>query len=498
LRELLPGLDLLESASFSDLFSTRACNCLARDGKSTWTSLASMTPLSFHWLPDVGAKTVEEILMVTINEWASSYLGRAEDHLAADEEPAHALAPIGGDQAAMSKEKAADMAPEPLAGLLGQTPDPHGDRRLLLALADRKGQTAHQIAKQINADARWRQSALGEMLPGLGLVESTTFYDCLGVRAANSLGRAGIRTLGSIASVTPAEIHELPNVGSGALEEVLAAVAAEWASAYLRHADGTPHGPLRVDSPELAGHLVTIGSWASAAHGANGSVEAIVTAAKSRGSLPKDVEHAMCQLETCNTATSADRPGPLAQAFETIEGHPGFLILKRRRLDEGKPTPFDDLAAEQGVSYQRVQQIFARIRALLAQQMRNGDWPIRIAVDEVRRRLGSVARPGELDEVFAALDHSGEALPPHMPHRRALLLWLGDYRLTEEWVLGPDIELLTKVILSSFADSGSASLDAANRQLSLLGIREELQLPWILSQRGFRIIDGELVEESSA
>jgi hypothetical protein len=125
--------------------------------------------------------------------------------------------------------------------------------------------------------------------------------------------------------------------------------------------------------------------------------------------------------------------------------------------------------------------------------MREDEWPLRVAVDEMRRQIGSVARPAELSEAFAMLDPDGKTLPQHPPYRRALLLLLGGYRQTEEWVLDPDIECLTKVILSGLADSGSASLDRAGRQLVLLGVREELQIPWILSQYGFRIIAGELV-----
>src|SRR5262249_9703994 len=152
-----------------------------------------------------------------------------------------------------------------------------------------------------------------------------------------------------------------------------------------------------------------------------------------------------------------------------------------------------NLAAEQSVSKQQAYAAEAKIRSVLSKRMRKDEWPLRVAIDEMRRQIGSVARPVELSEAFAALDPDGKTLTEQLHHRRALLLLLGGYRQTEEWVIGPDIECLTKVILSGLANSGPASLDRAGRQLALLGVREELQMPWILSQYGFRIIDGELV-----
>lgn len=337
--------------------------------------------------------------------------------------------------------------------------------------------------------------SLNESMPGLSLIESPAFFDHLGVRAANCLGRAGARTLDSLARMTPAEIQELPAIGPQALEEILAAVAGEWALAYLRHEEGGSASPGGGGSRRngVAEHLRTIELWGSAAHGTNGPVEAIVAAAGSQRRLPDRVARALLTLNDPGALAGQDARPPLAQAFEELEGMPGFLAFRRRHLDVGTPPSLADLAADQGVSRQRVHSTDAKIRRTVETRMHEGEWPLRVAVDEMWRRIGSVARPAEVGEAFAALDPDGKTLPQHMLHRRALLLLLGGYRQTEEWVLGPDIECLTKVILSGLADSGPTSLDRAGRQLALLGIREELQMPWILSQYGFRIIAGELV-----
>jgi hypothetical protein len=378
--------------------------------------------------------------------------------------------------------------------LLGRVPE-HGDRRKLLALADPKDTAARQLARQIRTDELWRDASLNELMPGLGLIESPAFFDRLGVRAANCLGRAGARTLDSVARMTPAQIRELPTIGPQALEEILAAVASEWALAYLRHEEGRPPSPGGGASRhnEVAEHLRMIELWASVSHGTNGPVEAILAATSSKRRLPDSVGHALRKLNERGALTEQGATPSLAQAFEEVEGMSGFLAFRRRHLDAGISPNVADLASEQGVSKKKVYSTDAKIRSALSRRMREDEWPLRVAVDEMRRQIGSVARPAELSEAFAMLDPDGKTLPQHPPYRRALLLLLGGYRQTEEWVLDPDIECLTKVILSGLADSGSASLDRAGRQLVLLGVREELQMPWILSQYGFRIIAGELV-----
>jgi Bacterial RNA polymerase, alpha chain C terminal domain len=276
-------------------------------------------------------------------------------------------------------------------------------------------------------------STLHQLMPGLGLVQSPTFMDRLSVRAANSLARAGVSRFASLGPRTPAEIQTAPHVGPGTLEEILAAVAVEWASAYLRHDD---------------------------------------------------------ELER-------RKPRALANAFWELEQMPGFQTFRRRCLDAGTPPTLAELATDEDLSRQAVSGRETRVRAALEKQMVDSDWPLRIAVDEIRHRLGSVAHLREVDDAFTALDSRGEALLRSAPHRRNMLLWLADYRLDGEWLLGPDIESLTTVILSTFANSGSSSLDAAGRQLALLGVREEVQVPWILSQHGFRAIDGKLVDTAN-
>lgn len=112
----------------------------------------------------------------------------------------------------------------------------------------------------------------------------------------------------------------------------------------------------------------------------------------------------------------------------------------------------------------------------------------------MRDHLGSVARYSELEEAISEINPVGQVLGEDMPQRRALLLWLADYRISGEWVVDVEIESITGLLLRSMTEGKKkADLDAVARQLKRLRVREELQLPWIASQSDFQIVDGKLM-----
>jgi Bacterial RNA polymerase, alpha chain C terminal domain len=326
----------------------------------------------------------------------------------------------------------------------------------LLELRDPDSNEASGLIAQLHTRDEWRQCLLRELLPGLDLVDSPSFSDRLTSRAANSLARAGASTLGSLAAMTPAAIYSLPNVGRKTTEEILASIVREWASAFLRRNGsarlGATGGSEWIDA-KLRDGLMAITTWASAVHGSTGVIEGIVAAAESRERLPKPVRDAMRELTRLGTPPTEPTDESLALEFRRIEESSSFAAL----------------------------------------ELEDAGWSIRIAVDRLKGRLGAVARTSELRQALAELDPDGDVLPDEMPQRSALLLRLAGYSVSDEWVLGSDIEDLTKTVLSTSVASRSIGLDAIERQLAELGVREELQLPWIISQYGFRIIDGELV-----
>jgi hypothetical protein len=136
-------------------------------------------------------------------------------------------------------------------------------------------------------------------------------------------------------------------------------------------------------------------------------------------------------------ASEEEYGGNLEHAFAELEALPGFPVFRQRQLEEKAARPtFRELAVELGVSHTRVGQLEKSFKARIASQMKEEDWPIRLAAEQLRETLGAVARSDELDGAFADLD-PGDTLDPSQGHRRALLLWLCEYRTDKEWILGP-------------------------------------------------------------
>jgi Bacterial RNA polymerase, alpha chain C terminal domain len=79
LRELLPGLLLIDAPNFTIQLSERAVNPLLRVGAGSLRALAPMTPDELRQVPRLGTKTVSEILAAVLSEWATAYLGGDED-----------------------------------------------------------------------------------------------------------------------------------------------------------------------------------------------------------------------------------------------------------------------------------------------------------------------------------------------------------------------------------------------------------------------------------
>lgn len=344
-----------------------------------------------------------------------------------------------------------------------------------------------RLAEQLRTDEDLSQTPLGEMLPSLGSIGAPEgFPPQAGARAANSLLGAQITGWDILASWTPADLSYLPGVGRITVEEVLRMAIRAWAGFHLE--DPTAPRPA-----EIYDGLMALSAWGASTRGTRGAVAAIAAAAETDEELPAQVARAMRalrQVDGSNLDTRVDLEG----AFTELEATAGFPVFRRRRLEGATRRPtLAELAKERGVTGSRIQQMEASVKQQLAQEMRKPDWPLRLAVEELRERLGAIARPGELDDAFAYLDPRHSLQLRTGTHRGALLLWLGGYKVDEQWVVGPDIEKLTDVILAALANGEQADLNTVGRHLTLLGVREEMQLGWILSRGGCRIIDDQIV-----
>lgn len=374
---------------------------------------------------------------------------------------------------------------QPLEGLIGRVPEPARDSVALLRAAN-GAPASMELARKLCTDAAWEQTPLGDLFPGLESIETPdgAFPPPISARAANCLLCAKVTNWYVLAGWTPADI--VPGLGSTTQAEVLRVTLQSWADFHL--GERVARNP-----PAVYGDLLALSAWGASTRGTRGAVAAILAAAETDEDLPPQVTRAMRTLRRIGESEEQSLSS-LGHAFHELEETPGFIVFTRR-CDEtlARRPALEEFARELGVSRSRVGQIEASFKQRLERQMREPDWPIRLAAEELRDRLGAVARRDELDRAFAELD-PGQVLKPGVhQQRRALLLWLCNYRVGDEWVLGPDIESLTDIILTSVADGEQTDLDAASRHLARLGVREELQLVWILSRSGFRIIDGQIV-----
>lgn len=332
-----------------------------------------------------------------------------------------------------------------LISLIGRSPDSDLDIERLGRLADGRhiGEVAAFCHAIRTSDLR-REAAFRDLLHGLELVEPISFWDLLDSRAVNLLRRSEFASWTALCRANVCTIEDMHGAGPRVVDSTIAGMAREWAGAHLRR-------------------------WGVAGAAAN--------QAPTHQLRPVDPPLGLAELSL---------------AFERLEAQPGFDVFAIRLAPNGRPT-YRELAASSGRSTQVFSAKRSRIRRHLHRQMRDPAWPIAAAVRYIEERIGSLATLPEADALFAALHRESGALSRDKPHRRNLLLWLGGYLVTDEWVLSRDLDLITGVLLQAVVSNGSADIDRVATYLTKLGVREHLHLLWLASQPGYRIVDGELL-----
>jgi hypothetical protein len=338
-----------------------------------------------------------------------------------------------------------DDADAGLTSLIGRSPDSDLDVERLKRLAN--GRHTEEVAvfcQAIRTSDLRREVALHDLLHGLELVEPISFWDLLDSRAVNLLRRSEFASWTALCRANVCTIEDIHGAGPRVVDSTVAGMAKEWADAYLRRW-GVPGA---AGSPAPAHQLHPVGP-------ASGLAE-------------------------------------LSLAFERLEAQPGFDVFALRLVPNGRPPTYRELAEPSGRSTQAVSAKRSRIRRHLQRQMRDPAWPIAAAVRYIEERIGSLARPSEINSLFASLQRESGALGRDKPGRRTLLLWLGGYLVTEEWVLSRDLDVITAALLDALVGSSSCKIDHVATYLAKLGVREHLCLLWLASQSGYRIVDGKL------
>lgn len=329
--------------------------------------------------------------------------------------------------------------------LVRTAPDPQSDGEALLELRDALGPQTKELAERLLSDEAWRGSLLGELLPGLPLIEAPNFSIRLSVRAANPILKADLATPRALATRAPVDLLALPGIGKGTAEEVLATVVSEWAAAYLGEDE------------------------------------------RNQGTSPRQLADASDALDP------REHQRRLSDAFDEIEGAIGFEAFRRRKLDPGEGPSQSEVAAALGLKPEQVPHYERAIRMKLARQMRGEDSRLSSAVAALKDGVGVLARPHDLERTLAAIDPLERAMPKDAPQRRALLFFLAGLRVTDDWIIDVEIEEIVDGLLKGLTESGPASLGVIDRQLARLGVRQDLRLPWVVEHSGYRVVEQKLL-----
>jgi Bacterial RNA polymerase, alpha chain C terminal domain len=331
--------------------------------------------------------------------------------------------------------------------LICHAPDPVADEEALLELADPSDAAAKRLGEILRTKDEWAVLPLRELLPGLSLVDDPHFSARLSVRAANAILRARVGSLRDLAAMTPKAIFELPQIGGKVADEILAVVVGLWAMAY---ADSGK------DRPRLS-----------------------------------------TRMAAAQPIQAPVRLDDLTDALVRIEESAGFEAFRRRQLNPGAQPTQAKVALELEIPPERVAHYERVIREKLAKQVRNEQSPVPIAIAQLRSELGVLARRPDLEQALATIDPTRIAVPDDKPHRVELILQLAGYRISAEWVVDIEVEDIINTLVKGATERGAADLKILDRQLARLGVREELRLPWLVSQPGFLVADQRLVRTGS-
>lgn len=281
---------------------------------------------------------------------------------------------------------------------------------------------------------------IGMLMPGLD-DGRFAILEALSTHSVNVLGRIGVTSWSELGELCPALLSSLPRVGPVTAVEIFSVAAREWAGAFLDE-DASPSSAV---------------------------------ADKLRPTFRQERS--------------------LRCAFEELESEtPWFDIFRRRKLAACRPPTLKELKAEFGITREGVRRREARAQRVIEARLKANTWLLNISVDRIRHQLGPLARPANLSTILKELDRGGEALKD-APHRRALLLQLAGYRVSDAWVFEVGLDERTDELLDSATEGGAADVEVPCRGLAALGIEAPLCLPWVESRPGFRVINKLLVRK---
>jgi hypothetical protein len=326
---------------------------------------------------------------------------------------------------------------EALAGVLAGLPA-HGPIASLMTSA---GATAFFDGL---ADWMLRQpsTCVGSTLPGLWLARDEGIEAAeLPVRVVNALARLGITVWGEVLELTPSFLLDVRGFGEGCLRQFLAAAVAASARACCRQAP--PKRPPTVDLfeprcyPPRAGfrtsQLRRLVEWAVSE--CRAQTIGAVFAACSQANPPEDIKLLCKALRATHLADGFPglvRGESLGSLLDdlcgVVDSRSRTIFLSRISLD--KLRTLEDLAAELGLTKERVRQLWVRAEQRVREALETPRFaPILWRAHTLRTMLG-VAVPGDTQHLKDAAEQVSRGVAAEGRERALdVLLWLtGPYR----------------------------------------------------------------------
>jgi hypothetical protein len=303
---------------------------------------------------------------------------------------------------------------------------------------------------------RW---TIGQIFPAL---PAKTALDLLPMsnRAKNALARLGYQTAGDLQSLELGDLLDPPNVGIGAIDSILQALAG---ASTLEPAPRLPSAPAEQRESgnefdhqgEVLGRaepfiedLRTLASW----YAAVGMPARPLMGASVPPGSPPDVIKARQRLEliTLSDVLSPDQAeldaAGLLQCCMSGLDERGRRILARR-LFADKPVTLDELGQDLGLTRERVRQIEAKVRADMVEELEPSKL-LGVVSAAVRGLVGVVLSLADLLVLMPALARPVEAAG--QPAWRVLDRLDDSFEIKDGWcgaptILSAETETMTRV-----------------------------------------------------
>lgn len=311
-------------------------------------------------------------------------------------------------------------------------------------------------------------------MPGIELLPGEPTIDVVGGPVCRHLDREKERTWAALSEMTPRDILGLSHMGQKRLDALATNVVRLLGSSVIDDVDAANRQSGRIDVATVAA-LREIASWALSKGAADDLLTAIDAARSDRAADAP--QRAIERLRSVPVTSLADqeivrRYDPVASAQELIRS---FDDRQRRILErivdlDGSAPTLQALAAEFGVTRQRIAQIEEKVRRTLDEVSGSAEHrTLGAAAELLAERFGTAIPLRDVKADFAGF-------PPDLVDR--LLLFLaGPYRLRNDWILSEslegDLDAAVLAIFDTIAERGWAPAELLDDALGDAGVRAE-------------------------